>query len=167
MRTIDLKKKGNKHRFRKAFSALIQRTEALIWENTRVVGIYFFPLKLFFPFPIKRCRNVAVSTAPTELFLSFFSLRQTRRILVAMLTFWLGIRPFLDYIEVLSRFDAVPTVPQWHPVQQIQKCPITSTYCIHAHLLKTRWKAGQNFFQNRCYIYMYIYISIAIIYTPL
>lgn len=46
-----------------------------------------------------------------------------------------------------------------HPVQQFQKCPITSTNFIHTCLIKTRYKAGQNCFQNRCLI-IFIYTCV-------
>lgn len=52
--------------------------------------------------------------------------------------FWLRIRPFLNYVLVLYCSDVSARSAMRHPVQQIQKCPITSTYCIHAHLIKTR-----------------------------
>lgn len=65
-------------------------------------------------------------------------------------------------IFILFNLNVSAHSAMWHPVKQFQKCPVTFTYCIHAHLIKTRYNAGQNSFQNRPRVYIYVCVSIHI-----
>lgn len=116
------------------------------------LSVFLFPMKCCLPL----FKQLELEYIP------HFTLDSKLKIILIFLFFGWESGLSFNNIFILFNLNVSAHSAMWHPVKQFQKCPVTFTYCIHAHLIKTRYNAGQNSFQNRPRVYIYVCVFIHI-----
>lgn len=98
--SLTVKKSSKQHTqwFRKAFSALIQRTEAFNFRKYKIgLDFFFSPQIVIFPFPMKCCCSLLFKQLELKYIPSLtLDLKDDLHIYL-FFSFWLRIRPFLKW----------------------------------------------------------------------
>lgn len=120
-------KQTHTQRFRKAFSALIQRTEAFNFRKYKIGLDFFSPQIVSFPFPMKCCCSLLFKQLELKHIPSLtLDMKDGHRYFSC---FWLRIRPFLEW-----HFNCVLF---WFkcPQCRVTPCPADPEMSCYIHIL--------------------------------